>query len=252
MGIYNSKEYLNKILSLILYTTRQERGNIMAKDYSVFDIVGPNMIGPSSSHTAGAARLGKSASKIAGKPVKEVNFLLHGLFAETYKGHGTDKALVGGILGFDPDDARIKYSFELAKEQGVKFEFIKTNLGENVHPNTVKMEMILEDGSKSTVMGASIGGGNIKLTEMDGLALDFNGSRSAVVLEIKDIPGAIAFITGILGHNNKNISMISTNKPAKSEYTFLTIETEDELESSLIEQLRKFEVVAKVVVLDKF
>ena len=249
MGIYNSKEYLNKILSLILYTIRQERGNIMAKDYSVFDIVGPNMIGPSSSHTAGAARLGKSASKI---PVKEVNFLLHGSFAETYKGHGTDKALVGGILGFDPDDARIKYSFELAKEQGVKFEFIKTNLGENVHPNTVKMEMILEDGSKSTVMGASIGGGNIKLTEMDGLALDFNGSRSAVVLEIKDIPGAIAFITGILGHNNKNISMISTNKPAKSEYTFLTIETEDELESSLIDQLRKFEVVAKVVVLDKF
>ena len=250
MGIYNSKEYLNKILSLILYTIRQERGNIMAKDYSVFDIVGPNMIGPSSSHTAGAARLGKSASKIAGKPVKEVNFLLHGSFAETYKGHGTDKALVGGILGFDPDDARIKYSFELAKEQGVKF--IKTNLGENVHPNTVKMEMILEDGSKSTVMGASIGGGNIKLTEMDGLALDFNGSRSAVVLEIKYIPGAIAFITGILGHNNKNISMISTNKPAKSEYTFLTIETEDELESSLIDQLRKFEVVAKVVVLDKF
>ena len=204
------------------------------KEYGVFDIIGPIMIGPSSSHTAGAARLGKSASKIAGKPVKEVNFLLHGSFAETYKGHGTDKALVGGILGFDPDDARIKYSFELAKEQGVKFEFIKTNLGENVHPNTVKMEMILE------------------LTEMDGLALDFNGSRSAVVLEIKDIPGAIAFITGILGHNNKNISMISTNKPAKSEYTFLTIETEDELESSLIEQLRKFEVVAKVVVLDKF
>ena len=97
MGIYNSKEYLNKILSLILYTTRQERGNIMAKDYSVFDIVGPNMIGPSSSHTAGAARLGKSASKIAGKPVKEVNFLLHGSFAETYKGHGTDKQKNKGL-----------------------------------------------------------------------------------------------------------------------------------------------------------
>ena len=219
---------------------------------SIFDIIGPVMIGPSSSHTAGAARLGKMARCIFRSTPKKVDLTLYGSFAKTYKGHGTDKALVGGILGFDPDDARIKYSFELAKEQGVKFEFIKTNLGENVHPNTVKMEMILEDGSKSTVMGASIGGGNIKLTEMDGLALDFNGSRSAVVLEIKDIPGAIAFITGILGHNNKNISMISTNKPAKSEYTFLTIETEDELESSLIDQLRKFEVVAKVVVLDKF
>lgn len=224
----------------------------MAKDYSVFDIVGPNMIGPSSSHTAGAARLGKIASKIAGKPVKEVKFLLHGSFAETYKGHGTDKALVGGILGFQPDDARIKNSFELASEQGVKFEFIKTDLGDNVHPNTVKMEMILEDGSKSNVMGASIGGGNIKLTEMDGLALDFNGSRAAVVLEIKDIPGAVSFVTGLLAHNNKNIATMSTNKPPKSQYTFVTIETDDQLETDLIDQLKKFEVVAKVVVLDKF
>ena len=224
----------------------------MAKDYSVFDVVGPNMIGPSSSHTAGAARLGKTASKIAGKPVKEVKFYLHGSFAETYKGHGTDKALVGGILGFDPEDARIRDSFDIANQNNVKFEFIKTNLGENEHPNSVRMEMILEDGSECVVKGASIGGGNIKLTEMDGLGLDFNGSRSAVVLEIKDIPGAIAFITGLLGHHNKNIATISTNKPAKSEYTFLTIETDDVLESSLIDQLRKFEVVAKVVVLDKF
>lgn len=224
----------------------------MAKDYSVFDIVGPNMIGPSSSHTAGAARLGKIASKIAGKPVKEVKFLLHGSFAETYKGHGTDKALVGGILGFQPDDARIKNSFELAAEQGVKFEFIKSDLGDNVHPNTVKMLMTLEDGSESNVMGASIGGGNIKLTEMDGLALDFNGSRAAVVLEIKDIPGAVSFVTGLLAHNNKNIATMSTNKPAKSEYTFVTIETDDQLEADVIDQLKKFEVVAKVVVLDKF
>ncbi|MEF9990769.1 MAG: L-serine ammonia-lyase, iron-sulfur-dependent subunit beta [Romboutsia sp.] len=224
----------------------------MAKDYSVFDIVGPNMIGPSSSHTAGAARLGKIASKIAGKPVKEVNFLLHGSFAETYKGHGTDKALVGGILGFKPDDARIKNSFELAQQAGLKFEFTKADLGENVHPNTVKMEMVLEDGSKSDVMGASIGGGNIKLTEMDGLGLDFNGSKSAVVLEIKDIPGAVSFVTGLLAHNNKNIATMSTNKPAKSEYTFVTIETDDSLEKDLINQLDKFEVVEKVVVLDKF
>lgn len=224
----------------------------MAKDYSVFDVVGPNMIGPSSSHTAGAARLGKTASKIAGKPVKEVKFYLHGSFAETYKGHGTDKALVGGILGFDPEDARIRNSFDIANENNVKFEFIKTNLGENEHPNSVRMEMILEDGSKSVVKGASIGGGNIKLTEMDGLALDFNGSKPAVILEIKDIPGAVSFVTGLLAHNNKNIATLSTNKPAKSEYTFVTIETDEELEKDLIEQLKKFEVVAKVVVLDKF
>lgn len=224
----------------------------MAKDYSVFDVVGPNMIGPSSSHTAGAARLGKMASKIAGKPVKEVKFLLHGSFAETYKGHGTDKALVGGILGFQPDDARIRNSFDLADERGVKFEFIKSNLGENEHPNTVKMEMTLEDGSTSTVKGASIGGGNIKLTEIDGLGLDFNGSKPAVILEIKDIPGAVSFVTGLLAHNNKNISTMSTNKPVGSDYTFVTIETDDKLEVEILDQLNKFEVVAKAVVLDKF
>lgn len=224
----------------------------MAKDYSVFDIVGPNMIGPSSSHTAGAARLGKMASRIAAKPVKEVKFLLHGSFAETYKGHGTDKALVGGILGFQPDDARIKNSFELADEQGVKFEFIKTDLGTSVHPNTVKIEMLLEDGTTSNVMGASIGGGNIKLTEMDGLSLDFNGAKDTIVLEIKDIPGAVSFVTGLLAHNNKNIATMSMNRPAKSKYTFATIETDEKLEQDLIDQLKKFEVVAKVVVLDKF
>lgn len=224
----------------------------MAKDYSVFDIVGPNMIGPSSSHTAGAARLGKTASKIAGKSIKEVKFYLHGSFAETYKGHGTDKALVGGILGFEPDDARIKNSFQLAEQAGVKFEFIKSNLGDDVHPNTVKMEMLLEDSTISTLKGASIGGGNIKLTEMDGLALDFNGARAAVVVEIKDIPGAVSFVTGLLAHNGKNVATMSTNKPAKSEYTFVTIETDDKLEKDVIDQLKKFEVVAKVVVLDKF
>ena len=217
----------------------------------IFDVLGPIMIGPSSSHTAGAARLGKIARTIVNKPIKDVTFLLHGSFKETYKGHGTDRALVAGILGMMPDDERLRDALLIAEKEGLEVHFLPADLGQ-VHPNTVKMEMILEDGSKSTVMGASIGGGNIKLTEMDCLALDFNGSRSAVVLEIKDIPGAIAFITGILGHNNKNISMISTNKPAKSEYTFLTMETEDELESSLIDQLRKFEVVAKVVVLDKF
>ena len=224
----------------------------MAKDYSVFDVVGPNMIGPSSSHTAGAARLGKTASKIAGKPVKEVKFYLHGSFAETYKGHGTDKALVGGILGFDPEDARIRNSFDIAQENGVKFEFIKTDLGENEHPNTVKMDMVLEDGTKSVVKGASIGGGNIKLTEMDGLNLDFNGSKPAVILEIKDITGAVSFVTGLLAHNNKNISTMSTNRIAGSEYTFVTIETEEPLEKEILDQISKFEVVAKAVVLDKF
>lgn len=114
------------------------------------------------------------------------------------------------------------------------------------------MEMTLEDGSKAEVKGASIGGGNIKLTEMDGLPLDFNGSRPAVILEIKDIPGAVSFVTGLLAHNNKNIANMSTNKPAGAEYTFVTIETDEALDTDVLDQLRKFEVIAKAVVLDKF
>lgn len=224
----------------------------MAKDYSVFDIVGPNMIGPSSSHTAGAARLGKVASKIAGKSIKEVKFLLHGSFAETYKGHGTDKALVGGILGFEPDDARIKYSFKLAQDAGVKFEFIKSNLGDDVHPNTVKMEMLLEDGSKSSLEGASIGGGNIKLTGIDGLELDFNGSKSAVVLEVKDVDNAQESVIELLVNNNINKDKILAEKPSKSEYIFITIETDNNLDKEIMDQLNKSELISKIVVLDKF
>ena len=206
----------------------------------------------SSSHTAGAARLGKVASKIAGKSIKEVKFLLHGSFAETYKGHGTDKALVGGILGFEPDDARIKYSFKLAQDAGVKFEFIKSNLGDDVHPNTVKMEMLLEDGSKSSLEGASIGGGNIKLTGIDGLELDFNGSKSAVVLEVKDVDNAQESVIELLVNNNVNKDKILAEKPSKSEYIFITIETDNNLDKEIMDQLNKSELISKIVVLDKF
>ena len=114
------------------------------------------------------------------------------------------------------------------------------------------MDMVLEDGTKSVVKGASIGGGNIKLTEMDGLNLDFNGSKPAVILEIKDIPGAVSFVTGLLAHNNKNIATMSTNRPVGSKYTFVTIETDEALEQEILDQIGKFEVVAKAVVLDKF
>ena len=171
----------------------------MAKDYSVFDIVGPNMIGPSSSHTAGAARLGKVAAEIVAKPIKKVKFLLHGSFAETYRGHGTDKALVGGILGFPPDDARIRNSFDMVLERGVKFEFLKVDLGEDEHPNAVKMLLEMEDGSNMEVKGASIGGGNIKITEIEGLPLDFNGSKPTLIIAVKDIAAGEAFITKVLG-----------------------------------------------------
>ena len=250
MGIYNSKEYLNKILSLILYTIRQERGNIMAKDYSVFDIVGPNMIGPSSSHTAGAARLGKSASKIAGKPVKEVNFLLHGSFAETYKGHGTDKALVGGILGFDPDDARIKYSFELAKEQGVKFEFIKTNLGENVHPNTVKILMTDCDDINWEVLGSSIGGGLVEIYEINGNKVKITGEYPTIITCHDDIPGTVSKVSTLFYDNDINIAHMTLVRSQKGKDATMTFEVDNNVSEELIAAIKAVEGVNRVILIN--
>ena len=136
------------------------------KGIGIFDILGPVMIGPSSSHTAGAARLGKIARSIAGGEIAEVTFLLHGSFAKTYRGHGTDKALVAGILGMEPYDERLRDSMEIAKELGVKFLFKEADLGD-VHPNTVKFIMRTVDDNYCEVMGSSIGGGNIKIFEVN-------------------------------------------------------------------------------------
>ncbi len=133
------------------------------REYSVFDILGPIMIGPSSSHTAGAARLGKEAREIVGEDFKAVKFYLHGSFAQTYKGHGTDRALVAGILGMEPDDDHLKDALNIAKEKGIDVEFIPADLGTDKHPNTVKMVFIMKDGTEKEVMGSSIGGGNVQM-----------------------------------------------------------------------------------------
>ncbi len=224
----------------------------MLKDYSVFDVVGPNMIGPSSSHTAGAARLGKITSKIVGSPVKKVDFYLYGSFAETYKGHGTDKALIGGILGFDTEDARIRNSFDLAHKRGVEFNFIPAELEEDMHPNTVKIDMVLEDGSTATTMGASIGGGNIKLTQINGLDINYDGTKHTIILEVNKVSRAISYVTGLLADTNKNISMISMDDVDHDDSAFLTIQTSEGIDPHVIEELDKSEFITKMLVLDKF
>lgn len=131
------------------------------REYSVFDILGPIMIGPSSSHTAGAARLGKEAREIVGEDFKSVKFYLHGSFAATYKGHGTDRALVAGTLGMEPDDEHLRDALQIAKDKDIDVEFIPADLGTDKHPNTVKMVFIMKEGSEKEVMGSSIGGGNV-------------------------------------------------------------------------------------------
>lgn len=181
------------------------------KSYGLFDILGPIMIGPSSSHTAGAVRLGKIGMQIAGSGFNEVDFLLHGSFATTYKGHGSDKALVAGLLGMNPPDDGIKESFKLAHEAGIKYNFIPTDLG-NVHPNTVKMIFKYPDGSVYSVTGSSIGGGSIIVTDINGVSVDFTGNSPTIILTYDDRKGVVHEVSSILIEHNINIGTMKVTR----------------------------------------
>ncbi|SDK57209.1 L-serine ammonia-lyase, iron-sulfur-dependent subunit beta [Natronincola ferrireducens] len=213
------------------------------KDFSMFDIVGPNMIGPSSSHTAGACRLGKVAHKIAGGSIKEVTFLLHGSFGKTYRGHGTDKALLGGILGFDPDDERIKYAFQLAEKEGISFEFIEKDLGD-VHPNTAKIIIQKKDDNCIEILGSSIGGGNIVVTEINGLELEFTGEYVTLIISHIDKPGVIAKVSSILAEYHVNIAFMRVYRHGKGQKAFMIIETDDAIEEKAVKDIKCVDEVA--------
>lgn len=148
--------------------------------HGVFDIVGPVMIGPSSSHTAGAVRLGLMARKILGEPAVRADINLHGSFAQTYRGHGTDKALIAGILGFAPDDERIREALQLAEEKGLSYRFQKVNL-EQAHPNTAVIHLTGTSGRTARVRGSSVGGGNIRITNIDGYEVELTGTYPALI-----------------------------------------------------------------------
>ncbi|MDD2447231.1 MAG: L-serine ammonia-lyase, iron-sulfur-dependent subunit beta [Tissierellia bacterium] len=181
------------------------------KNYSSFDVLGPIMVGPSSSHTAGAARLGKIASEIAGQGFYKVEFYLHGSFAKTYKGHGTNKALVAGILGFEPDDERLRDSFDIAKSKSIDYEFIESDLG-YVHPNTVKLVFKYLNNDDFYVIGSSIGGGSIVIININGIEIEFTGSYPTIIVKYKDKKGMISNITSIIADAEVNIASMKVTR----------------------------------------
>lgn len=207
------------------------------KNYSAFDIIGPRMIGPSSSHTAGAARLGKVARKIGGEDIQKVIFMLHGSFAKTYRGHGTDRALVAGILGMEPNDDNLRNSMEIAKGLGIDFEFIPVDLGDQ-HPNTVKMITTNKDGKESEIIGSSIGGGNVKITQINGLDVEFTGEYPTVVIRQIDKPGVIAKVTKIMSHFHINVAFMRVFRHKKGEDAFMIIEIDESISESIIESIK--------------
>ena len=215
---------------------------------NVFDILGPIMVGPSSSHTAGAARIAFVARQILGEDVIEAQILLHGSFAQTYKGHGTDKALVGGLLGMYPDDDRIRTSFEVAKQKSLKYTFEPTDLGD-VHPNTVKLILTGVSGKAMEITGCSIGGGNIKITNIDDIPVDFSGNNPTLILPHKDQPGVIAAVTKILADKNINIGTMKVFRTDKAHYSIMVLETDELIDDATIKRLGELDSIIKTMLI---
>lgn len=206
--------------------------------YSVFDIVGPIMIGPSSSHTAGAARLGYMVKKIVGDGIKKVYFYLHGSFAKTYNGHGTDKALLAGIMGYHPDDERIRDAFSLVHDAGIEYEFLEADLGD-VHPNTVKMKVIMDTGEQWEITGSSVGAGKIKIIKINTMEVDFDGEYTSLIIYHIDRPGVVANITAILARYGVNIAFMKLFREKKGCKAILILETDESIEQKAIEEIRQ-------------
>jgi len=207
------------------------------------------MIGPSSSHTAGAARLAKVAALIAGGKITKVDFLLHGSFAKTYKGHGTDKALVAGILGMNPWDENLSNSFAIAKDKNIEINFSEIEL-EDAHPNTVKFVMTKEDGTTATVIGSSIGGGNIMIFNINGQEVEFRGDYPTLMTKHKDTPGMISKISTILFNENINIGTMKLYRDSKGTTATMALETDSELHSSIIEKLEAIPEIYSVKIIN--
>lgn len=207
------------------------------ENYSVFDIVGPRMTGPSSSHTAGAVRLAYVARRIAGSKVARATFTLYGSFSETGRGHGTDKALIAGVLGMQPDDARIKEAYQIAREQGVQVEIIFSD--ENVaHPNTARIRIEGPDGQITEVVGESVGGGNILIVEINGLDVELACDYPTLVLQHRDELGAIAEVSHVLAQLKINIAFMRAFRHEKGVDAYMTIETDQTVTPEMIQVIR--------------
>lgn len=213
------------------------------KYHSVFDIIGPVMVGPSSSHTAGAARIGKVVRKIFGEQPETVDIYLFESFAKTYRGHGTDIALVGGILGMEPDDPELADSLRIAHEKGMEVCFVpKKEKAE--HPNMVQIQLT-KGARKLTVTGKSIGGGNIQISEVNGFKLSLSLGTPTYIIVHQDVPGMIARVTNILSNKNVNIGTMTVTRESKGEKAIMIIEV-DERNETAIEEIRELEKIDNV------
>lgn len=217
----------------------------------IFDVLGPVMIGPSSSHTAGVVRIGNVARRILGRTPNHACIQFHGSLAKTYRGHGSDKAIVAGLMGFAPDDTRIRDSLSLANERGFAFEIATVEL-ENVHPNTVLISAELSDerGDNHIAMqAASVGGGNILVQEINGIEVSFDGYYDTLVVIHQDQPGAISLATSVLAVAQINIAGMKVYRAQKGGRAIMVIEADGQLDKKLVSTLSNLPLIEQVTVL---
>lgn len=205
---------------------------------SMFDVIGPNMIGPSSSHTAGAVAIALMARKMFPEEIKKVTFTLYGSFAKTYRGHGTDRALLGGILGFATDDERIRDAFEYAKEMQIDYQFVIDENTQTNHPNTTDIELLGVNGYTLSIRGESIGGGKMKIVRIDHIDVEFTGEYSTLIVHQQDKPGVVAHITQALSEQEVNIAFMRLFREDKGANAYTVVESDEPIPEEVLDKIR--------------
>lgn len=217
---------------------------------SVFDIIGPVMVGPSSSHTAGAVRIGLVGRSLLGSTPAKAVILLHGSFAATHSGHGTDKALLAGLMGFAPDDIRIREAFKHAAEAGLDYRFEEVEL-HNVHPNTAILKLTGVNGESVEVQAASVGGGSIEVSMINGYEVHLTGEYDSVMTIHKDSPGIVAAVGSILACDQVNIAFMRLSRKHKGEEALMLLENDSPVSDKTLQSIAALAPVVKVLALPK-
>ncbi len=215
---------------------------------NLFDIIGPVMVGPSSSHTAGAVRIGYICRQLLGSAVKQADIFLYGSFLATGRGHGTDRALVAGLLGMKPDDERIPDSFRLAEEAGLVYHFGAADI-RDAHPNSVKLVLSGEEEKTLEVLAASLGGGRIKICQVDGLDANFYGEYPTLVVHNEDRPGYVAEVTSMLSEQDINIATMQLYRDERGGHAVMIVECDREVPEESLEWLTGRPGITKVTYL---
>ncbi len=212
---------------------------------NIFDIVGPVMVGPSSSHTAGAVKIGYVSRKLMGEEITEAEILLYGSFLATGNGHGTKYALVAGLLGMKPDDENIPNSFEIAESKGLKLTFGAAKLKE-AHPNSVLMILTGVSGKKLEIVGESLGGSLINISKVDGLSANFSGEHPTLIVHNQDQPGHVAEVTSMLAHKSVNVATLQLYRESRGGHAVMVLECDQEIPRQALDWLEHLEGIEKV------